>query len=115
MKIIKYTLMVLSCFLFDVLGNGLMGRLFFVTTPFLYSWYISFFMPRTVRVLAAFFVITQALLYSAVTPLFCSVVFGMLICSSFFNRLLRNVFWVRVLLTLILFFTIVFLLRYKIS
>lgn len=99
MKIFNSLAYICISFFIDLSANALTGYWWCFTTPLLYSYYTSFFAPKMIRVLAAFFVIMQALLYNHATALLYVYVVSMFVCASFFNKRLLSLAWVRLLLT----------------
>lgn len=106
---LKSLFLIVACFVFDIILNGLMGRLFFITTPLLYSYLVSAHAPRLLRAVSAFFVLTQAMLYGAASWYFCLYVLTLFIASRLLHKLLRDETWVRWIIT-ICFFIIFWLL-----
>jgi hypothetical protein len=95
MKIINQLLIIIGAIFFDIILNGLAGRLLSVTTPFIFAYHVSFFSPRIVRVVSAFFVVMQAVFYGVTTPFFYGTIIIMLVSANYFNKLLREDKWVR--------------------
>jgi hypothetical protein len=99
MKIINQLFIILAAAFLDICLNGLMGRLISVTTSFVFAYHVSFFSPRILMIVSAFFVVMQALLYGVTTPFFYCMLIVMLWSAKYFNKLLREERWVRWLLT----------------
>jgi len=106
MKILNSLFLIFAAFFIDLSVNGIIGHIFCLTTPFFYSYFTSFFAHKMVRAVSALFVIMQAMLYGAATPLFCGFVVSIFFTAPFFNRRLRPERWVRWLLASLFFFII---------